>query len=71
MTFVVGEFNEQKTWGHTVGRKYVWISQKLSRKIFFLILVGLAILLVVYDGKSTDPQHCCESVLTLCGKMLL
>lgn len=35
MTLVVGELDEQKTWGHTVGRKYVWISQKLSRKIFF------------------------------------
>lgn len=70
MTFVVGALNEQKTWGHTVGRKYVQISQRLCGKIFF-IPVGLAILLVAQDGKSTDPQHCCESVLTLCGKTLL
>ena len=48
----------------------MWISQNLPRKFFFWG-GGLVILLVVCDSKNTNPRHYCESVLTLCVKILV
>ena len=38
---------------------------------FFLNFILLAILVIVHAGKSMNPQHHCEAVLTLCRKKML
>jgi len=48
----------------------VHVNQEVSRKMFLLFFnfVLLAIVVIVHAGKSRNPQHQCEAVLTLCGK---
>jgi hypothetical protein len=45
----------------------MWLSQRVSRKMFFLNFVVLGLLLIVPADTSMNPQDYCAEVLTLRG----
>jgi len=43
-------------------------SDSIQKNAFFFNFILLAIVVIVHAGKSMNPQHHCEAVLTFCGK---